>query len=59
MPTWIDRLISWLEVLGLIGTILASIYGLIAVFGGSPLGRLSFEGHFDHIVHAEHFFVES
>jgi hypothetical protein len=28
-PGWVDTLITWLEFIGLIGAILAGIYGLI------------------------------
>lgn len=31
-PAWVDTLITWLEVIALIGTIVAGIYALVTMF---------------------------
>lgn len=33
-PAWLDTLILWLELLGLIGGILAGLYALLTLFSG-------------------------
>ncbi len=33
-PAWVDTLITWLELIGLIGTILAGIYALVTMLAG-------------------------
>ncbi len=32
IPAWVDTLILWLEIIGLIGTVLAGIYALVTLF---------------------------
>src|SRR5688572_27291366 len=58
-PAWVDTLITWLEVIGLIGAILAGIMHWSQCLGDSCGAGSCIRGCFHHVFHAENLFVHS